>query len=179
MNTRVAALLLTFMLAQAAHAEPLRMLVWNVESGGSDPDVIAAALTKFDGYHLFGLSEVSRSDFTRYRDAVAADEESYFRYIGTITGGEDRLLFIYDTRRLSLNGFSELFNHRGTPLNDGRWRHRSPPGAPTAGVRTSSPWARWAPGRCGPADAASPRAAAMGRYADIAGRGDWRSELRL
>jgi len=126
MKMRFAALLLMFLLTPAAHAEPLRMLVWNVESGGSDPEVIASALTEFDGYHLFGLSEVSRGDFTKYRDAVAADEESSYRYIGTITGGEDRLLFVYDTRRLSLNGFSELFNHRGTPLNDGRWRHRSP-----------------------------------------------------
>ena len=60
-------------LTNPAIAEPLRILAWNVESGGSSPAKIAEQLGQFRDYHIVGLAEVGRADFARYTAAVAGE----------------------------------------------------------------------------------------------------------
>lgn len=104
----------------------LRLLGWNVESGGNDPDVIADHLETLGDYHIVALTEVKRENFDRYRDAVARGRNSSYRYIASRTGGDDSMLIIYDQQRLNLNDVQELFNVEGKWMNDRNWRHRSP-----------------------------------------------------
>ena len=47
-----------------------------------------------------------------------------YRYFGSQTGRSDRLLIVFDSDRLQVRGFRELFSHKEYRLND--WRHRSP-----------------------------------------------------
>ncbi len=107
-------------------AEPLRIVTWNVESEGTDPDVIAQQLQELGPYHLYGLTEVLRSDLRRYTDAIGHGKPTIFRYVHSATGNDDRLEIIFDTSRLQLIETRELFQARNTSLNDDRWRHRSP-----------------------------------------------------
>jgi hypothetical protein len=73
-----------------------------------------------------GLSEVGRRDFDRYTAAVAGENRLSRRYIGGLTGGADRLLIIYDTERLQLVSYSELFRQGDIQIVDEAWRHRAP-----------------------------------------------------
>lgn len=107
-------------------ADDLKVVVWNVESGGNDPTKIAERLIEFDGYHIIGLTEVIRDSFRLYHFAAGLKESHPYRFVGSQSGNDDRLFVAYDSQRLSLNGYSELINHRGTRLSDGYWRRRSP-----------------------------------------------------
>lgn len=120
------ACLVTMSLTVTSQAEELRVLGWNVESGGNSPAKIAEQLKNLDSYDIVGLTEVQSKNFKRYANAIGDGEEARYRYVASVTGKGDRLMIIYNTKRLSLNGFSELFNHKGTPLNDPNWGHRSP-----------------------------------------------------
>ena len=104
----------------------LRLLGWNVESGGNDPDVIAAQLEALGHYHIVALTEVKRGNFGRYRDAVARGGNSSYQFVASRTGGDDSMLIIYDQQRINLNDVQELFNVEGNWMNDKNWRHRSP-----------------------------------------------------
>ncbi len=48
----------------------LRILGWNVESGGNDPRVIATQLSQFSSYGIVALSEVHPNSFDIYKDAL-------------------------------------------------------------------------------------------------------------
>lgn len=104
----------------------LRILGWNVESGGNDPDVIAGQLEALGDYHIVALTEVKRRNFARYRDAVSRGGNSEYRYIASRTGGDDSMLIIYDRNRLNLNDVQELFNVEGRWMNSREWSVRSP-----------------------------------------------------
>ncbi len=109
-----------------AAAPPLRVLTWNVESEGADPDVIAGQLQALPAYHVYALCEVKRTDLRRYTDAIGNGKPSLFRNIHSATGHHDRLEIIFDTSRLELLESRELFVVRRTAVNDEQWRHRSP-----------------------------------------------------
>ena len=92
----------------AAPAEPLRFLAWNIESGGNDPAVIAEQLAQLGHYDIFGLSEVAPSNTGRYLLAVRDAHGTPYDSFVSVTGGSDRLLMIYNTERLKLLDSQEL-----------------------------------------------------------------------
>lgn len=107
-----------------AQADELRVLSWNVESGGSDPEVIAEQLRALNSpeFQIIALTEVHPRDFRTYSQALGRR----YRYVATVTGGDDRMMILFDNSRLALNSYSELFNQRADRLNDNKWHHRSP-----------------------------------------------------
>lgn len=117
-------LLAVALLANAASAEPLRVLSWNVESGGNDPAIISGQLAELGRADLYCLQEVAPSSIGRYGAAVRDAHGKTYRFIASNTGRGDRLIVIYDTDRLELLEVRELFRHGQYLLND--WRHRSP-----------------------------------------------------
>ncbi|MEQ8626669.1 endonuclease/exonuclease/phosphatase family protein [Ekhidna sp.] len=104
----------------------LLVLSWNVESGGNDKHTIVKRLADFEGYDIYGLTEVRASNFQIYADAAAAGEGSKnsddpdFQFVSGTTGGADRMMIIYDNKRFEKIGDAvELDN-----LNQGG--HRAP-----------------------------------------------------
>lgn len=100
----------------------LRLLTWNVESGGNNPTIIAEQLKEFRHYDILGLCEVAPANSRRYTKALG----DRFRSIISVTGRNDRLVLIYDAERFELTGNEELEAYDGTRMNDVNFRHRSP-----------------------------------------------------
>jgi len=95
-------LLFTLALAGSVHADnDLRILTWNVESGGSDPATIAKRLRTFTDYQIIALQEVHADEFKRYGKALG------FKAVESKTGGGDRLMILYDSERLALVDYRE------------------------------------------------------------------------
>ena len=93
---------------------PLRVLSWNVESEGSDPEIIAAQLKEFADYDIIALSEVLPSAADQFQEALGQD----FDGIVTRSGYNDRLQILFNTNRFKLVRRLEL-----DEIND--TRHRS------------------------------------------------------
>ncbi|QDV49573.1 Endonuclease/Exonuclease/phosphatase family protein [Gimesia fumaroli] len=91
-----------------AHSEEIRVLAWNVESGGNDSDVIAQQLADFDGYDLIGLSEVRKKNAIKYVVGAAAGENAFFKYKRGKTGGADRLLLIWNSHKFEKTAELEM-----------------------------------------------------------------------
>jgi endonuclease/exonuclease/phosphatase family metal-dependent hydrolase len=117
-RTVLAVALLWTCAATAAHAQDtLRVIAWNVESGGARMETIAARLTEMEPHHLWGLSEVQNpAHAAAYQAAVGP---RYASVVGT-TGGADRLVILYDSTRFDLLNSVEL--HEMNPTG----RARSP-----------------------------------------------------
>jgi endonuclease/exonuclease/phosphatase family metal-dependent hydrolase len=98
----------------------LRILGWNVESGGNDPRVIAGQLSQFKNYGIIALSEVHPTSFDIYKNALGDDRIA----VMSGSGRSDRLMFLVDSRQFQLIESQELNKHEAWMLNDGR--HRSP-----------------------------------------------------
>jgi hypothetical protein len=62
---RSLAILLIYLLTSTIHAEELRILAWNVESDGNDPNVIVNQLHELSGYDIVGLTEVRASSIKK------------------------------------------------------------------------------------------------------------------
>ena len=71
---------------------------WNVESEGSDPQVIAKQLSEFEKYDVYALTEVLPESFELYRNAAGSNYDS----IETVTGRSDRMQIIFDKTRFEL-----------------------------------------------------------------------------
>lgn len=95
----------------AAEPDPIRIIAWNVESGGSDISVIASQLSKFD-HGIIALSEVTPRAFDAY-----AEVTGYQSVEGT-TGRSDRLQILFSNR------FELIRSEELNDINDGN--HRSP-----------------------------------------------------
>ena len=93
----------------------LRILSWNVESEGSDPDTIAEQLAEFSDFDIIALSEVLPSAAEQFQNAFGDD----FDGIVTRSGYNDRLQILFNTKRFKLVRRLEL-----DEINDDR--HRSP-----------------------------------------------------
>jgi endonuclease/exonuclease/phosphatase family metal-dependent hydrolase len=118
-------------LAPCGIAQELHVVGWNVESGENDEDVIARQLSELDRFHIYGLTEVHASNFSRYEEAIDGAFPADYEYVHTESGGGDRMMIVYDSDRLSLVGSpQELERHEGYTLNrrdnDSNLRHRSP-----------------------------------------------------
>lgn len=98
----------------------ISILAWNVESGGSDPAVIAEQLKELKGYDVVCLSEVDPDAFDVYANAVGVN----FTAINGNTGRDDRLQIIFNKERFDLLETKELMEYRAFTLNNGT--HRSP-----------------------------------------------------
>jgi endonuclease/exonuclease/phosphatase family metal-dependent hydrolase len=126
---RPLAILTIYLLTSTIHAEELRILAWNVESDGNNPDVIVSQLHELSGYDIVGLTEVRASSIKKYVDALSASGNTFLS-INTATGGSDRIALAYNTKRLQLLSGYEMHRFGDWLLNsqgdDGRWRHRSP-----------------------------------------------------
>lgn len=98
----------------------LSLIAWNVESGGSDPAVIAKQLSELGGYDIYCLSEVDPKTFDQNVSALG----SKFTSINGNTGRDDRLQLIFNKERFELLEQKELMEYREFILNNGT--HRSP-----------------------------------------------------
>ena len=102
----------------------LHVLAWNVESGMSNPKVIASQLGEHRGLDIIVLTEVLASEFENFRGAIHASGDSKYASINSESGGEDRIEVIYNEARLELLENTEPNEMRGQAVNTGR--HRSP-----------------------------------------------------
>lgn len=102
----------------------LNVLLWNLESGASDPALIAGQLGEYANVDLFVCSEVLPSEMGRFLDAVRKREGAEYSSVNGTTGGDDSLQVIYNTRRLELLASDQPQELSGRRVNDGR--HRSP-----------------------------------------------------
>jgi len=89
-------------------ARTLSIMTWNVESGDVEVDVIAAQLAAFEDVDLWGLTEVNARDADAFEAGVEMDESADFESIIGTTGGEDRLLILYDTERFEVIEYFEI-----------------------------------------------------------------------
>jgi len=71
---------------------------WNVESEGSDPELIAKQLAETNRYDVYGLCEVLPESIGLYTDALGSN----YRTIASRSGYNDRLQIIYNTRKFEL-----------------------------------------------------------------------------
>lgn len=117
---RLVASLCLILCAFAARADELRIIAWNVESGGANAAVISERLREFEGIDLWGLSEVESEDWIKSFRRAAGEHGGRFRYALGTTGRSDRLGVIYNTERFALLATSEL--HFANP----EFRVRSP-----------------------------------------------------
>src|SRR5512134_446311 len=108
-NDKIFVSLLALVLAGPAWAQTLKVAGFNVESGAANPNVIAEQIGPLDGIDLWGFSEVKNSTEARALQQGAEDGESGSceSILGT-TGGQDRLLIVYNGNRLELVGTGEL-----------------------------------------------------------------------
>lgn len=116
------ALIAALCLTCHAHAEPLRVLSWNVESEGADPAIVGAQLAELGRYDAYCLQEVAPSDVGRYAYAIRDAHGKAYRYIISSLGGTDRLVIAFDAERLDLIESRELFRHGEYVLNNFRYR---------------------------------------------------------
>jgi hypothetical protein len=98
----------------------LRILAWNVESGGNDPNVIVNQLHELSGYDIVGLTEVRASSIKKYVDALSASDNTFLS-INTATGGIDRIILAYTTR----SDYSCSVDMRCTDLVTGCSTHKA------------------------------------------------------
>lgn len=101
-------------------ANQLRFVAWNIESGGSDPHVIAEQLKDFQDYQVIALNEVAVAGIEIYQNALGSKFESFV----STTGANDRLAIYWDSSRFTLLAKEEMGQYGDYRLNNGR--HRSP-----------------------------------------------------
>jgi hypothetical protein len=87
----------------ASEAQTLRVVSFNVESGGSDPTVVDDIVTRLQDVDLWGFSEIQNETWAGMFERAAEDGEQadFIPVLGT-TGGRDRLLIVYDAKRFEL-----------------------------------------------------------------------------
>lgn len=112
-----------------AFAQDLTVASFNVESGGADPVTLGGDLQRVPATDIWGFSEVRNASWGQAFDtALTTAGNDYETILGT-TGGEDRLLIVFNASRLERVGSQELsaINIGGTgraPLV-GHFRRRS------------------------------------------------------
>ena len=111
---------------QPAIARTLSILSWNVESGGNDPETIAAQLSEFAGYDVYCLCEVHSKNFDRYATAVGPG----FVAINSKSGRGDRMQILVDGEQFEVLQHKELDRIGDYVMNNGYY--------PRAHVRTTT-----------------------------------------
>lgn len=98
----------------------ISILAWNVESGGSNPQVIARQLKELGTNDIVCLSEVDPRNFKLFQSAMGPA----FYAINGKTGQADSLQILYDSQKFEALQTDELETYRDHTLNNGT--HRSP-----------------------------------------------------
>ncbi|WP_372364516.1 endonuclease/exonuclease/phosphatase family protein [Candidatus Uabimicrobium sp. HlEnr_7] len=92
-----------------SYSEELCIISWNVESTGADAHVVAKRIADFQGYDIWGLSEVEgKSAAQLFEKAAGKGEEHKFDSILGSTGRDQRLLIVYNKSRLKMLESFEL-----------------------------------------------------------------------
>ena len=93
--------------------------------------MIVQQLHELPGYDIVGLTEVRASSIKKYVDALSASGNTFLS-VNTATGGSDRIVLAYNTKRLQLLSGYEMHRFGDWLLNsqgdDGNWWHRSASG---------------------------------------------------
>ena len=89
-----------------------KFFCWNIESEGSDPQVIAEQLTELERYNIYALTEFLPSAKELFEKNLGTD----FELIMSQSGRNDRLVIAFDTRLYELVRSFEIekinFKHR-------------------------------------------------------------------
>ena len=101
--------------AQATTSTKLKIIAWNIESGGNDPNVIAQELKALNAADVYCLNEVHPDNFQVYEKALGKT----FDAVHSDSGFDDRLQILYSNQKFKLLESKEMHS-----LNDGR--HRAP-----------------------------------------------------
>ena len=107
---------------RSVSAQPIRVLMWNVESGGAEPAAIARRLAMMAGYDIYALTEVDLADVATFQTALGPE----FGTEVSLTGDKDRLLLLYDFERFEMLKRFELSEFKGIALNSPQQGHRTP-----------------------------------------------------
>ncbi len=87
----------------------LTVVAFNVESGSSDPGVIAQKHVAPHPADIWGFSEVESNEWmTTFRQALPSGWGSDYRWLLGRSGGKDRLGILYNARRLTYLRHEEL-----------------------------------------------------------------------
>lgn len=79
------------------NANVIEVVGWNMESGGADPTVLSEQIENFSGVDLWGFSEIKNMEWANtFAEASAEGEQGQFGIVLGSTGGEDKLLIIYN-----------------------------------------------------------------------------------
>ena len=91
----------------------LFVLGWNVESGGTDPKWIAKKMVEIGQIDVWGLTEVNPADIWTYKSGAeaAAGNDSFYRFILSQTGSDDRMAVIYNANRFDCLWNAELVGY--------------------------------------------------------------------
>ncbi|HEU4886931.1 MAG TPA: endonuclease/exonuclease/phosphatase family protein [Thermoanaerobaculia bacterium] len=95
-------------LAPFAYAQDLTVASFNVESGGADPATLGQDLRRIPITDVWGFSEVRNASWAQSFDtSLTSAGNDYETILGT-TGGEDRLLIVFNSTRLERVSNEEL-----------------------------------------------------------------------
>ena len=109
--------------AASTSAEPespnrIRILAWNIESGGADINVIGAQLDRMPRYAVYGFTEVDRSEWPVIKETLGEN----YAYWYSNSGFRDRTAFAFDKMHFELIKKYEMEEFEGTVLNPGKYR---------------------------------------------------------
>lgn len=96
----------------------LRILAWNIESDGANPDVIADQLRQLPKYDIYGFSEVRPSGFPAIKRALGDG----YQYMYTMSGNDDRLAYAIARDRFEVLDHYEFTAFREQVINPGNYR---------------------------------------------------------
>lgn len=101
-------ILAMWLLGAAADAATLTVAGFNLESGDSEPQVLAAQMARYPQVDLWGLVEVQdEAVLTEIVAALAASGQQYAYLMGT-TGGADKLALLYRPQRFTIVRAGEI-----------------------------------------------------------------------
>ncbi len=103
--------------AAASNSTAIRILAWNVESGGNDPKIIAKQILEFGEYDIFALSEVAKKSLSIYSSL-----RENWKSIDGKNQSDDHLQIIYDSEKLEVVRWLPLMKHGDIVLDNGRYR---------------------------------------------------------
>ena len=101
-----------------ARAEPIRILMWNIESDGANYDVIADQLKSLGDYDIYGFTEVRPREWPAIRESLDGRFDVWYSH----SGGDDRTAFAIDRNRFDILEKKELKSFGKFLLNPGNYR---------------------------------------------------------
>ncbi len=97
------------LLATSLQAESIRVVGFNVESGGAAPGTLAEQIRTLGSVDIWGFSEVKNFGWAMQFKAASIDATGRpYRFVFGTTGGGDRLVMLYNQDKLEELGSEEL-----------------------------------------------------------------------